>query len=136
VLLDSSWFNINEPHDNDEMAAYINEIGRTEGIPLSARCADLKGNHLDKIHNKGVIVDGDAVLISSINWNEQSPSFNREAGVIIDHPGVGEYYRAVFEDDWNASAEEPGDGSDQAKIAVAVLMISLLSGWYVFRIRR
>jgi cardiolipin synthase len=136
VLLDSSWFNINEPHDNDEMAAYINEIGRTEGIPLSARCADLKGNHLDKIHNKGVIVDGDAVLISSINWNEQSPSFNREAGVIIDHPGVGAYYRAVFEDDWNASAEEPGDGSDQAKIAVAVLMISLLSGWYVFRIRR
>jgi cardiolipin synthase len=136
VLLDSSWFNINEPQDNDEMVAYINELGKTERIPISARCADLKNNRLDKIHNKGVIVDGDRVLISSINWNEQSPSFNREAGVIIDHPGVGAYYRAVFEDDWNASSGALAGGIDMSKIAMAVLVISVLSGWYLFRIKR
>jgi phosphatidylserine/phosphatidylglycerophosphate/cardiolipin synthase-like enzyme len=136
VLLDSSWFNVNEPRDNDEMTAYINEVGRTERIPLSARCADLQSNRLDKIHNKGVIVDGDQVLVSSINWNEQSALFNREAGVIIDHPGVGAYYRAVFEDDWNASAGTPAGGMVLTRVAVAVLVISVLCGWYVFRIRR
>ncbi len=136
VLLDSSWFNVNEAQDNDEMAAYINRLGRAEGIPLSARMADLGNNHLDKIHNKGVIVDGKQVLISSINWNEQSPSFNREAGVIIDHFGVGAYYRAVFDDDWNASPENPAGTVDLTRMAVAVLVISVLSGWYVFRIRR
>jgi cardiolipin synthase len=136
VLLDSSWFNINEPQDNDEMATYINDVGRTEGIPISARCADLKNNHLDKIHNKGVIVDGNQVLISSINWNEQSPSFNREAGVIIEHPDVGAYYQAVFEDDWNASMEVIAMGIDPLKTAVAGLVIIFLSGLYIVRIRR
>jgi Phosphatidylserine/phosphatidylglycerophosphate/cardiolipin synthases and related enzymes len=136
VLLDSSWFNINEPDDNDEMAAYINEVGRTEGIPLSARCADLSRNNLDKIHNKGVIVDGNRVLISSINWNEQSPSFNREAGVILEHEGVGAYYQNVFNDDWDASAEVPYNEIDLTKMAVAILVIVALTGYYIFRIRR
>jgi cardiolipin synthase len=136
VLLDSSWFNIDEARDNDEMAAYINERGRTAGIPISARCADLKNNHLDKIHNKGVIVDANRVLISSINWNEQSPSFNREAGVIIEHPGTGAYYQAVFLDDWNASSDHPGDEFGGVKMAIAALVIAILLVWYVFRIRR
>ncbi len=136
VLLDSSWFNTEGSEDNDEMAAYINRVARSEGIPLSARCADLKRNNLDKIHNKGVIVDGSRVLISSINWNEQSPSFNREAGVIIDHPGSGAYYLSVFEDDWNASSSTLSGGMDLTKIAVAIVAIAVLSGWYLFRIRR
>ncbi|MDD1677815.1 MAG: phospholipase D-like domain-containing protein [Methanomicrobiales archaeon] len=136
VLLDSSWFNINEAQDNDEMAAYINELGRTEGIPITARCADLKNNHLDKIHNKGVIVDGEHVLISSVNWNEQSPSFNREAGVIIEHPGVGAYYQKVFNDDWNASTDGPATGIDFMKLETAGLVILVLAGLYFFRIRR
>jgi cardiolipin synthase len=136
VLLDSSWFNVNEAQDNDEMAAYINERGRTEGIPISARCVDLENNHLDKIHNKGVIVDGDKVLISSINWNEQSPSFNREAGVIIAHPGVGAYYQSVFEDDWNASVRTPTGAIDLMKVTMAAVVIFALLGVYIIRIRR
>ncbi|MDD1675561.1 MAG: phospholipase D-like domain-containing protein [Methanomicrobiales archaeon] len=136
VLLDSSWFNINEPRDNDEMASYINARGRNEGIPISARCADLKNNNLDKIHNKGVIVDGNQVLVSSINWNEQSPSFNRESGVIIEHPGAGAYYRAVFEDDWNASTDTAIEGPDITRIIIAILVVLALTGVYFFRIRR
>ena len=58
-------------------------------------------NQMEQIHNKGVIVDDKRVLVSSINWNSNSPNFNREAGVIIDHPGVARYFREVFEDDWN-----------------------------------
>ena len=73
VLLDSFWFNIEGDADNDEMVDLINRIAAAEGLPLAARLADLEGNNLAKIHNKGVIVDGRAVLVSSINWNANSP---------------------------------------------------------------
>lgn len=126
VLLDSSWFNIDDASDNDEMAAFINQIAQKEQLPLSARCANLEGNNLEKIHTKGVIVDQERVLISSINWNEHSPSFNREAGVIIDHPGVGAYFREVFEDDWNAGSPEDGNAIDLQKCAAAGVTILLL----------
>ena len=88
VLLDSYWYNTEGPADNDEMVALINRIAHTEHFSLEARCIDLPMNELDKIHNKGVIVDDRKVLVSSINWNSNSPNFNREVGVIIDHPGV------------------------------------------------
>lgn len=51
-------------------------------------------------HNKGVIVDGESVLISSINWSNESVSENREAGVIITHSGVANYFAEVFQWDW------------------------------------
>ncbi len=131
VLLDSYWYNVDGRSDNDEMVALINRIGSAEQIPLEARCADLDTNRIEKIHNKGVIVDGRKVLVSSINWNSNSPNFNREAGVIIDHPGVAQYFLGVFEDDWNPSVKLPGIKTDHLKIAAAVLVIAILLGiWY------
>ncbi|MGC9435614.1 MAG: phospholipase D-like domain-containing protein [Methanomicrobiales archaeon] len=102
VLLDSAWFNTDGDEDNDEMVALINSIARREGVPLAGRCADLEAMQAAKIHTKGIIVDGRSVAISSINWNDNSPRFNREAGVILDSPGVAGYFTAVFEEDWDA----------------------------------
>ena len=56
------------------------------------------------IHNKGMIVDNTSVLISSINWNENSVTQNRESGIIIDSPDVAKYYADVFFYDWNLKA--------------------------------
>ena len=135
VLLDSYWFNVEGPNDNDEMAALINRIGNSEHIPLEAKCIDLSINQLEKIHNKGVIVDNKRVLVSSINWNSNSPNFNREAGVIIDHPGVAEYFRAVFEDDWSPRYTSPKTESVDLKIAAALVVIGLLVILYYYRRR-
>ena len=126
VLLDSYWYNIEDEKDNDEMVALINRIGVSEHIPLEARCADLSTNEIDKIHNKGVIVDSQYVLVSSINWNSNSPNFNREAGVIVDHPGVARYFLDVFEDDWNPKIKSPGIKTDYLKIAVVAVVLVLL----------
>jgi len=126
VLLDSYWYNIEDEKDNDEMAALISRIGSTEKIPLEGRCADLAAANLEKIHNKGVIVDGQRVLVSSINWNSNSPNFNREAGVIIDHPGVAQYFLTVFEDDWNNTVTSPQPKTDYTKIAIVIVVILLL----------
>lgn len=139
VLLDSAWFNIEGNADNDEMVEIINRIAEAEGLPLEARLADLEGNNLDKIHNKGVVVDGRAVLVSSINWNANSPAFNREAGVIIEHPGIAAYYIAVFDDDWDASDRSKGNGvlgPDRLKIAAAACILAALTGLYLYRRRR
>jgi len=126
VLLDSYWYNTEEENDNDEMVAVINRIAATEHLPLEAKCADLDLNNLEKIHNKGVIVDGRSVLVSSINWNSNSPNFNREAGVIIRHSGVAAYFREVFEDDWNPRVSTNELTPDTAKYACLVLVIVLL----------
>ena len=131
VLLDSYWFNIEDEKDNDEMVDLINRIGISEHIPLEARCADLALIGVEKIHNKGVIVDDKRVLVSSINWNSVSPNFNREAGVIIDHPGVAGYFLTVFEDDWNLSPEIPPVTTDYLKIGVvAIVLVILLIIYY------
>ncbi|MGA2121007.1 MAG: phospholipase D-like domain-containing protein [Methanoregula sp.] len=135
VLLDSYWYNIDGKNDNDEMVALINRIGAAEHLPLEARCAELRENQIEKIHTKGVIVDGKRVLVSSINWNSNSPNFNREAGVIIDHPGVAGYFMAVFEDDWNPAVTSPETTADHLKIALCVLVIAVLLV-YGYRHRR
>ncbi len=141
VLLDAAWFNTEGDADNDEMVEVINRLARGEGLPLEARLADLAANDLEKIHNKGVVVDTRAVLISSINWNANSPNFNREAGVIIEHPDVAAYYAAVFMDDWEAAPAEGAraqgaEETDYVKIAAAVCIMAALAVLYRIRHRR
>ncbi len=62
---------------------------------------------LNKTHTKGVIVDRTQVLISSINWNENSARNNREAGLIIENEDVAEFYTDVFFYDWWNGAFHP-----------------------------
>jgi cardiolipin synthase len=135
VLLDSYWYNIEDEKDNDEMVALINRIGVSENIPLEARCADLPANQIKQIHNKGVIVDDARVLVSSINWNSNSPNFNRETGVIIDHKGVAGYFLLAFEDDWNPSIRSPEVKPDYLKIVMVAGVIVLLFVLYYHRQR-
>ncbi len=130
VLLDSFWYNVEDTKDNDEMVALINRIAANEQLPLEARCADLETNGIEKIHNKGVIVDDQKVLVSSINWNSNSPNFNREAGVIIEHPGVASYFREVFMDDWNPAVKSPRQQVDYLKIAAVIAVLCLLGILY------
>jgi len=134
VLLDSYYYNTEGEEDNDELVAVLTTLARREQIPLEARCADLAGNNLEKIHTKGVIVDRKQVLVSSINWNTNSPTFNREAGVIIDHPEVGDYFSRVFEDDWEAGGANRGmPGPDLQKIGIAAAVVALLVLLWMWR---
>jgi phosphatidylserine/phosphatidylglycerophosphate/cardiolipin synthase-like enzyme len=127
ILLDSYYYNTEGPGNNDEMVRCINQLAAEENLPLEARLADLEAGNLEKIHNKGVIVDGRKVLVSSINWNDNSPIFNRETGVIIEHQGVGEYFTRIFEEDWAVSdVGGRSTGPDWFKIRIAVLVLIVL----------
>lgn len=48
----------------------------------------------ESIHNKGMIVDGSTVLVSSINMSDESIFENREVGVLISDGGVAKYFYA------------------------------------------
>ena len=56
------------------------------------------------IHNKGMVIDGKTVLISSINWGENSVRRNREAGVIVENEEIASYFEKIFWYDWDYEA--------------------------------
>jgi phosphatidylserine/phosphatidylglycerophosphate/cardiolipin synthase-like enzyme len=136
ILLDGSRYNDEGPADNNEMADLVNSLARREGLPISARILEPGSADLEAIHTKGVVVDGRLVLISSINWNRNSPNFNREAGVILEDPSLGGYFSSVFDADWNRAGEGDGAGGpDRVKLAVAGLVIVILVLFFIRRRR-
>jgi phosphatidylserine/phosphatidylglycerophosphate/cardiolipin synthase-like enzyme len=117
ILLDSTWYNveIDDPVSNYYTVEYLEEIASSEKLNLEAKLVDLKKTSLAKVHNKGLIVDDELVLISSVNWNAHSPLKNREIGVIIQG-APATYFVEVFMYDWNA-------GRDNRKYYIAALVL-------------
>ncbi|MBI4042208.1 MAG: hypothetical protein HY391_01915 [Deltaproteobacteria bacterium] len=107
VLLDSTFYNVEpdykDPRDNDDTAAYINAEAAKKRIPISARLIDLSQTHFVKIHNKGLIIDDKIVFVGSLNWGENSAKRNREVGLLIENSAVAQFYRSIFEMDWQKS---------------------------------
>lgn len=52
-------------------------------------------------HNKGIVVDGERVLIGSHNWSNSGTLGNRDASLILFDADIAGYYQQVFEWDWN-----------------------------------
>ncbi len=130
ILLDDTWYNVDEedPVSNLNTVRYVNDLARREGLDLEARLVDSEALGLEKIHTKGLVVDERIALISSINWNENSPTNNREAGIIIIGEPAG-YYARVFEHDWNGEMAKSVD----PRIAIA---LSIILGGIIYLKRR
>ena len=82
---------------NEETALYLRRNG------IDVKFVYSNWSYFSNVHNKGIIVDGNKTLISSINWNENSVRNNREMGIIVDNKEVGEYFTKIFNYDWNLS---------------------------------
>jgi phosphatidylserine/phosphatidylglycerophosphate/cardiolipin synthase-like enzyme len=81
----------------------LNEAARQGNLPIEARIANVKAMGVGYIHNKGMLIDGNQTLISSINWVPNSILNNRETAVVVQGPAVNAYYRSLFSKDWAAS---------------------------------
>lgn len=92
---------------NEETASYL----RNNGIEIKFVYSNW--SYFTNVHNKGMIIDGNRTLISSINWNENSVRNNREMGIIVDNEEVAEYFTKIFNYDWNLSGVEK-KGTDMA----------------------
>lgn len=108
VLMDASYYNIDpdDPIDNDDSAAYINEIALAEDLDMEAKVVNQNEHDFSKIHNKGLIADN-KVLISSINWNKNSVTENRETGIIIENAQAADFFDGIFQYDWMDDTTSP-----------------------------
>jgi hypothetical protein len=62
---------------------------------------DMRGVRLHpKCHTKGIVVDGERVLIGSHNWTNDGTLFNRDASLIFFHAGIARYFQDLFLYDW------------------------------------
>ncbi len=86
-----------------EMAKFVLRLATCDNIPIDARIINAKPVEITYIHNKGMILDGDKVLVSSINGTANSMENNREVAVFVESPDAAKYYGEFFESDWNNS---------------------------------
>ena len=80
------------------------------GLKLGTNVRYINTNQLVHCHNKMIVVDGRAALISSQNWSDSAVSKNREAGLWVEHNGLASYFSAIFETDWDAAFKAPDAG--------------------------
>ena len=134
IQLDGMYYNTDSEADNDEIAADVNRKGLEN---LHAKIlTDREG--ILKLHNKGAIVDERIVLISSINWNYNSPTNNREAGLLIESEEAAAYYTRVFSYDWDGTVpEDPASAAlgFDVRFVLAGIIIAGLVGLYIWRRR-
>ncbi|CAM5771274.1 serine protease [Labrys miyagiensis] len=77
--------------DNRHVAWYF----KSKGIDVDNRLRAVE-NH----HTKGMVVDGESVLIGSHNWSSQGVSVNRDASIIFENPDLARYYGDALDIDW------------------------------------
>ena len=125
LLLSGSWY---AEEENTALAERLRERVAADNVPLSVRVAE-DNNRFGKIHAKGIVAD-DTAVIGSLNWNDNSAENNREVAIAVTDERVADYYREVFEGDWQAGSDGGGfslfpDGEVPAGlVVVAVAVIS------------
>ncbi|MBC7897387.1 MAG: hypothetical protein H7066_18360 [Cytophagaceae bacterium] len=76
------------------------ESTHLEAMHLAGLSGVLRIQHA--VHNKGIVVDSKTVVVSSQNWSADGTLRNRDAGLIIKHPGIAQFFEANFLQDWES----------------------------------
>ena len=71
------------------------------GFEMGKHVRFLNPKYFVHCHNKLIVVDENAVLISSQNWSDSAVIRNREAGVLLNCPEIAGYYASIFKGDWD-----------------------------------
>lgn len=123
ILLAGEWY-VRE--ENEQLQAWLEDQAEAASLPLSVRIAS-PGNSFEKIHAKGLVVDGRQTVIGSLNWNNNSLRENREVALLVESSGVGEYFGQVFEADWNGGSKNRDLPLGLALAALFVAALAVLA---------
>ncbi|MBC7929463.1 MAG: hypothetical protein H7Z38_02750 [Rubrivivax sp.] len=95
-----------DKEDFEKEKKNVANMKKNFGLELekNVRYIDLK--RFVHCHNKLIIVDGEAVLVSSQNWSNPGVGANREAGVLVRYPAIARYYADIFESDWSTALKQ------------------------------
>ena len=126
ILLSNAWY------DEEANRAVVERTARLRerGLPIEARIAQ-PGDRFGKIHAKGAVVDGETVLVGSLNWNAHATTENREVVLALDGTEPAAYYGETFESDWERSAGERDGGTGwktRTTLALGALSAVALAG--------
>ncbi|HET7324854.1 MAG TPA: phospholipase D-like domain-containing protein [Halococcus sp.] len=127
ILLSNAWYSEEE---NGALADWLNRKAEAENLPLEAKVVEPESTFGD-IHAKGVIIDGESVILGSMNWNNNSARDNREVAVVLESRAAGKYYGRVFDADW-----KEGDGGPEIGIEspIPVGMMAAVAGVVVLAV--
>jgi phosphatidylserine/phosphatidylglycerophosphate/cardiolipin synthase-like enzyme len=81
----------------------LTNLRKTFDLRLGDNIRYIDVNRFVHCHNKLIVVDEAAVLVSSQNWSSSAVAKNREAGLVIDYPALAKYYTRIFESDWKTA---------------------------------
>jgi phosphatidylserine/phosphatidylglycerophosphate/cardiolipin synthase-like enzyme len=122
ILLDGSWASVEaESGTNDDVLERINARAKLESLPLEVRLLKPRGP-IERLHNKGAVVDGRTVLVSSMNWALGSATENREVGLIVDDPALARTFETSFDADWEG---RPTSGVDAGRLEDPLALVAL-----------
>jgi hypothetical protein len=83
---------------NADYAEKWGEKMMSEGVNLTANIRTFPN-----VHNKGFVIDGKTVVVSSQNFSPAGVSDNRDAGLILESEEIAKYFGPIFDADWSAS---------------------------------
>jgi phosphatidylserine/phosphatidylglycerophosphate/cardiolipin synthase-like enzyme len=88
---------------------------KDEGVDLTANI-----HTLPNVHNKGFVIDGRTVVVSSQNFSPSGVYENRDAGLILESDDIAQYFAPIFDADWGdsrplVSEGRPGKGGAKKK---------------------
>jgi len=122
ILLDGSWASVEaDSGTNDDVLERINRRAGNESLPLEVRLLRPRGP-IERLHNKGAVVDARAVLVSSMNWALGSATENREVGLIVEDPDLAKTFEISFDADWEG---RPTSGVDAWRLEDPVALVAL-----------
>ena len=104
LLLDTTYTNLSGTPDNYDCFLFVRERITQENLQKYFKIKLYCGAEFIKIHNKGVVVDGEKVLVSSVNWGPGGVLENREVGVIIHNHNISTFFNDSFTYDWSHSS--------------------------------
>jgi cardiolipin synthase len=88
---------------NEQTRQFVQKLNQCDKLPISASIIDVNKAGITYIHNKGFIIDGEKVLISSINGTQNSVTNNREVAVLVESKQAATYFQSIFMSDWKNS---------------------------------
>ena len=95
----------------DTVNLFNTDWNGTQGLDVNARLMATAPD-IWKLHNKGMIIDDDTVLVGSMNWGSNSMLRNREMGIISESTELTAVYAAKFDSDWNRLDENTDSDGD------------------------
>nr|WP_305882880.1 phospholipase D-like domain-containing protein [Halobellus rarus] len=125
ILLSNAWY---DEESNRAVVERTAEL-RERGLPIEARIAR-PGGRFGKVHAKGAVIDGETVILGSLNWNAHATTENREVVLALDGTEPAAYYAGTFAADWERSAggsEETG-WKTKTTLALGALSAVALAG--------